>query len=261
MARVWEMEIRSFGSEVERPGHDTLAAWVSGRGCAAGDLITFMLEESLGCQHMLERPCAGGLFYGERIRGCITGIRDGVLEREPYADAGDVAMDASSITAHRKHAWVSLPAPSHLGVADGYFRDRDEFCGALCTLYARLLREMRDAGAGGHTLICDAACEAELESLSGKKIIFFLLTQTTESLSLLLEYQQEIAVFPDQLPLVWSLMEDYDIRKVIIMDPNPASIAMAMEYMDRDEIAAGGYCREECTDYWTGLRAGAVVRR
>jgi ABC-type thiamine transport system substrate-binding protein len=73
-----------------------------------------------------------------------------------------------------------------------------------------------------------------------------------------MEYQQQVAVTKDQLLTLFDLMNEYSVRKIFIIDPDAVSIGKALSHLDPDQVVAGGYCREECGDYWKKLTEDAV---
>ncbi|MCC7566375.1 MAG: hypothetical protein KO206_08895 [Methanomicrobiaceae archaeon] len=261
MVKRQNIPVRSFGSEAGTPGVADLAAWVAERRGKAGDLVTYQLGQSLQPQTAVDIPCAGGMFYGRRWRESLLGFRDGVLAEEPGIAPEDVRMDAAEMAAARRGVWCSLPAPHLLGAADGYLGDPDEFSGLLSDLYAGLMREMRDMGVQGHVLIADAVEDAEVEALAGRKAFFYLRQPDRQGLEALLEYQDSAAVPPDLLPIAIGLLEEYRIRRLILLDPKTRDLAAAAAAVDPDMLLAGGYCERDCEDYWSAIADRAFILR
>ncbi len=261
MARRLKIPVRSFGSEVGTPTVEELAEWVAQRRGIGGDLVTCQLEISLEPQGDVDIPCAGGMFYGRRWRDCLVGFREGVLVDEPDIDPREVIDDALALAARRKGVWVSLPAPHLLGLQDAYVGDAEEFQEILAGLYARLAREMRDQGVRGHVLISEAAQEVELDELAARRIVFFPKDPETFDFETLLEYQTELVVLPQQIGTAAELMEEYRIRRLILLNPESGDLAAATEYADPEMLQAGGYCERDCTDYWRGVTEQAFIPR
>jgi hypothetical protein len=76
-----------------------------------------------------------------------------------------------------------------------------------------------------------------------------------------MEYQHQVAVGRDHVDTVLDLSSEYDLRKIIIVDPDKESIERALECLDPDQVSAGGYCTDSSTDYWKNLVDAAVYSR
>ena len=261
MARRITIPVRSFGSEVPVPTVLELAEWLKGMRGEEADLTTYRLARSLDAQEGVTIPAAGGVFYGDRWREAFQGMADGVLVDEPGIDPSAVVADAHYIQARRKDAWFSLPAPHMLGFHDAYIGDAEEFAETIATGYARLAREMRDVGVRGHVLIADLADEIELEILAGRKIVFFPRNPETFDLELLLEYQDDLILPAGELDRAPDLMEQFRVRRLILLAPDAADLAAAAAFVDPDMLEAGGYCEEACPDYWKRLVDRAFISR
>ncbi len=262
MAKRLDIPVRAYGSEVGTPPVEELAAWIAGRrGKSGGDLVTYRLETSLAVQKPIESPCAGGVFYGERWRDALVGVRDRVLQDEPGVDPQEVATDARALVAKRKDVRVALPAPHLLGLTDGYIGDPEEFAELITDLYARLMREMRDAGVQGHVLIADSAEIIELESLAGRRCTFFPRDPGAFDLEQLLEYQTELPVLPGQLGWAIDRTEEYSIRTLVLMHAESGDLIEAAGYADPETLRAGGYCEQDCPGYWqTRLNEAFILK-
>ncbi len=261
MARRITIPVRSFGSEVGMPTVPELTGWLKGKRGEEADLTTYRLERSLDAQEEVAVPAAGGVFYGERWREAFQGMADGVLVDEPGIDPSAVTADARLVCAKRKGAWFSLPAPHLLGFRDAYMGDVEEFSETIATSYARLAREMRDAGVQGHILVADTADAIELEVLAGRKILFFPRSPEKFDLELLLEYQGALVLPAKDLARAQDLMERFRVRKLILLAPEAKDLAAATAFADPDMIEAGGYCEDGCPDYWKRLVDRAFIAR
>ncbi|NLZ30122.1 MAG: hypothetical protein GX885_05185 [Methanomicrobiales archaeon] len=261
MARRITIPVRSLGSEVRTPTVPELAGWLRGRRGEDVDLTIYRLARSLDAQKEVTIPAAGGIFYGDRWREAFLGMTDGVLVDEPGIDPSALAADARYILARRKGTWFSLPAPHMLGFQDAYIEDAEEFSEILATMYARLAREMRDVGAAGHVLIADRADEIELEMLAARKIIFFPKDPGNFDLELLLEYQGDLILPAGEVGRAPDLMEQFRVRRLILIDPAAADLTATTAFIDHDMLEAGGYCEEDCPDYWKDLVERAFVTR
>ena len=261
MARRITIPVRSFGSEVGVPEVPELAEWLKGKRGKEADLTTYRLERSLDAQEGVAVPAAGGLFYGERLSAAFQGMADGVLVDEPGIDPSVVAADARLVCTRRKDARFSLPAPHMLGFRDGYIGDEEEFSETIATAYARLAREMRDAGVRGHVLVADRADQIELEVLASRKIVFFPKNPETFDLELLLEYQGDLVLPAHGLGRAADLMEQFRVKKLILLDAEENNLAAAAELADPDMLEVGGYCEDDCPDYWKQLVERAFIPR
>jgi hypothetical protein len=235
MVRRVKIPVRSMGSEVEDPNVETLASWIAIHRGTEADLITYKLEESYRSQQVVEHPAAGGCFYGSRILQALEGCSEGQLREEPAVRSSLLLEDGVYLALHRKGIWGSLPAPQLLEVNDAYFRNPEEFEAALCLCYQEILRTQRDAGMGGHILLSRDLREEEL--------------------------QRDVAISPPHLPMIVDLMEEYEVRRLILLDPKEEDLTTALQYIDREMLMAGGYCTSECSTYWNTLAERAYVKR
>jgi hypothetical protein len=253
--------VRSFGSEVPEPEARDLAGWIGKRKGIGGDLTSYLLEKSLEPQGDVDFPCAGGRIYRGRVLESIGGLDGETLVREPSAETTLAGEDARWGASQRKGLLFAFPAPHALGIRDGYYHDREEFCEGLAGCYRQILRRMRDAGAGGHVLLGNEAREDEMERLSGPRTFFFFPGLTEDGLEVLLEYQAAVAVPRELLPDALDLLEGYEVRHLSILDGKGEDLLAALEHLDPDRVSIGGYCTEECGKYWKGLVERAVIPR
>jgi hypothetical protein len=259
MARQRRIPVKSFGSEAGIPSVEELASWVADHRGMESDLVTYQLERSLSDEEGVDLPCVGGLYYGRRWRESLVGFSGGVLSGEPGIAPAEVRRDAAQIVARKKGVRFALPAPHLLALSDAYIGDAEEFCETLCELYSGLMREMRDKGVAGHVLVCCEADEIELEKLARRKIVFFPEDPATFDLSSLLEYQREIAVPPERLGEAVSLMEEYRIDRLVILNPKHGDLMGAATEVDPETLLSGGYCQKSCPDYWKIIRDESFI--
>ncbi len=258
MAKRHNLATRGFGAEPPLPDVAGLAAWIGGHRGREADIITYQLDQSLAPQVSADigLPCAGGTFYADRIRQCITGIDNNKAVGELHINTSALLEDAAGLVIRKKGVWCAMPAPAMLGIVDTYYHDGDEFNGAICEAYRRIMRTMRDTGVLGHVLIADRLEETELASLAGQKAFFF--APGCKDLAPLMEHQKQVAVGKDQLSAVFDLMNEFSVRKIFLLDPDPASINRALSRLDPEQIVAGGYCTGECQEYWKDLVLSAA---
>jgi len=260
MKKRHSLATRAFGAEPVRPDIAVLAEWITANRGTAADIITYLLDQSLAPQVSagVTIPCSGGRFYKNRIMASLLGVREGKATDEIGLDFRSVSEDAAQLIIHKKRAWFAMPAPHLLGITDMFYHDEAEWHDAIAGMYRTIMRSMRDAGISGHVLICDALSEPEITALSHPKVFFFQPEPDRAGLFCLLEHQQELAVSRKTLDIVLDLTSEYDIRKVIIMDPDEDSISRALSCLDPDHISIGGYCRDRCETYWKNLVETAV---
>ena len=75
-----------------------------------------------------------------------------------------------------------------------------------------------------------------------------------------MEHQHQIAVGRDYIYTVLNLSSEYNLQKIIIIDPDQVSVARALSCLDPDQVRAGGYCTDICEDYWKNLVDEAVYK-
>jgi len=261
-SRMHQLPTRAFGAEPPIPGIPALAEWVEKRRGTGGDLTSYLLSQSLDPQREagITLPCAGGKFYKARVMECLVGLDQGAAVAEIGLSPDPVVADAFEIAGMVRQVSVSMPAPHLLGIDDRYYHDGEEWAGALHGAYRTLMRAMRDAGCGGHVLICDRIDEAETAALSRKKVYFFHPSPKKEDLRVLLEHQRQVAVRNQDIASTLSLMDEYDITGIIIMDPDGPAIRSALEGLDPEKVFAGGYCTGQCPAYWKALVESAGYR-
>ena len=255
MAKKLIFPTRSFGSDAQPVELAELSGWAGSRSGKGGDLILFRMEKTLVPQvdAGIGMPCAGGPFYEERIMECTRGVQEGLITGELWLEPGRVRGDGGAIRALSSGAWCALPAPSLLDLKNEYYSDDEDALHAVCSHYQAIMREMRDSGVAGHVLLADRALEEEIEQLSGRKSFFYLTENSEETLSLLLESQRDVAVGTNDLEVLAGLSDEFRIGTVALCDPDPVSLKRLLEWRDRDQVVVGGYCREECPEYWKKL--------
>ncbi len=263
MVKRRNLSTRAFGAEPGIPDIAVLAAWIADHRGTPADIMTYLLDQSLAPQldAGIISPCAGGRFYRNRIMECLVGVEEGRATGEIHLDPHAIIEDAAGIVIQKKGTSCALPAPHLLGITDTYYHDKEEWNGAIAGVYHSLMRSMRDTGIKGHVLICREIHEPEIELLVRPNIFVFQPEPDRESLACLLEHQHQIAVGRDYVDTVLALSSEYDLRKIIIVDPDEESITRALESLDPDQVIAGGYCTDAGTDYWKNLVDAAVYNR
>jgi len=263
MVKRLKLATRAFGAEPGQPEVAALAEWIADHRGRTADIITYQIHQSLAPQIPpgIMTPCAGGKFYKERILHSIANITDNKAIGELHVDTDAIVEDAAGIVVQKKGAWCAIPAPHHLGIDDAYYHNADEWNDAICGAYLTMMRAMRDNGVAGHVLIGDRMDEAELAALSRQKVFFFQPEPDREDLAILMEHQRQVAVGKDHVQTVFDLTNEYTLQKIFIIGPDRESINLALDYLDPDQIVAGGYCTEDCGEYWKTIVANAFYER
>ncbi len=263
MKKRLKLATRAFGAEPAMPDIAALTAWIEENRGTAADIITYLLDQSLAPQVTagILAPCAGGIFYKNRVMECLLGVEDGKATDEIYLDYQAILEDAAKIVVQKKGAWCCVPAPHLLSITDTYYYDESEWNDAITGTYRALMRSMRDVGISGHVLICNSLLEPEIISLSQQNVFFFQPKPDRAGLARLLEHQSQLAVDRNLLSTVLDLTNEYDIRKIIIIDPDQESISKALSCLDPDRVSAGGYCTDRCENYWKNLVDTAVYTK
>lgn len=260
MKRRNDLPLRSLGSEyLADPGSGVLVKWIAGQNGSRCDLISYKIEKSLLAQKKVDIPCTGGVYYSKRLYESIGGLKADALCSEPYPVLEDMSLDAQRVRKIRKGCYLALPAPSSLGISDYYFNDHQDFISALCEVYGKLMREQRDRGVKGHILISDRFSGIELEELSDPKIFFFSPSGGSKVISSILEFQQQIAVFPEKIDILFEVMPEYEVNSITVIDPVENDYEKLLSEFDPGSISTGGYCRGCETDYWDRLKERSFV--
>jgi len=249
----------SFGAEGSDPDIKDLSDWVGARRIFPCDLVSYKVEHSLGEQAVVDVPCYGGRYYRMRIVSSLQGVSEGVLCGEPALDLGMLLQDAKNALKRNKMVRICLPAPLSLRIEDGYYGDYDDFTSTLSALYRKMMRELRDAGIRGCVIIGEQFSSIELEELVSGKSFFFSPTSTPRVLSEILEVQEAVAVPAVRLGDLLGLLNEYDVRKVAVLDAGPEDFEKALRAFDPENLAAGGYATENKQDYWTELKKRAYI--
>ena len=260
MVKRHKLATRAFGAEPGQPDVAGLAKWISEHRGRTADLMTWRLDRSLAPQLEagIQHSCAGGKFYADRLLSSICGLEGRKCTGELHVETSDIIEDAAGIVVQKKGAWCAMPAPHVLKLTDDYYDDEFEWGDAINKTYRSVMRSMRDIGVAGHVLICDRLDEAELVALVQPKVFFFQQKPDVKSLATLLERQQQVAIRKEDLPKLFTLTEEYHVRKVFIIDPDAAAIASVLaNHLDPDQVVAGGYCVDGGGSYWKDLVAAA----
>ncbi len=257
MSTRQRLETRGFGGEAPIPPLSRLAERLRERPGIEADLTTFRLLETLRPQLAagIGAVAAGGVFYGDRWREAIGGVRDDVLRDAPFPEPGTLAMDARAIAAEVRAPFAAMPAPSALGIVDRHFGDEAEAGAAIRDVCGSLMRAMRDAGTAGHVLLTSSPADEELEDLASPLTFFYCPDSGPESLDVLLDHQHAFALPGRRVAELAGLIDQFGRRLVYLVDPTEEEVAAALEVLDHDNLRIGGFCPGDCDTYWQRLEA------
>lgn len=263
MVKLHKLTTRAFGAEPGVPDVARLAEWIAEHRGTTADITTYQLHQSFAPQLLagIGHPCAGGKFCVDHIRSSLLGVDCGNAIDEIGVNPEAIIEDAAGIVVQKRNSWCALPAPHVLGLTDNYYHDDEEWSDAIARAYNSLMRAMRDIGIAGHVLICDKIEKMEITALARQNVFFFQPDANRESLECLLEHQRQIAVHPKQMNVVFDLMSEYDLRKIIIVDADAGAITHALLHLDPDQVSVGGYSLDESGEYWKNLVDAAVYSR
>jgi hypothetical protein len=197
----------------------------------------------------------------DRVTECLLGSAGTRVTGELGIRANALVEDGYAITAEKRGSWCALPAPHILGLTDTYYHDASEWSGAINATYKSLMREMRDAGIVGNVLIGDSALVEEVSALARQNVVFFVPDPERNSLEILMEHQHMLAVGNEHLALVFDLVNEYELRKIIIIDADRKGISLALTHLDPDQVLVGGYCRDGDGDYWKNVVKSAEYEK
>lgn len=263
MSKRLKLVTRSLGAEPGIPEVGKLAEWVAAHRGTAADLTTYRLLHSLipQLETGIDLPCAGGKFMADRILECLIGVTGKKCTGELGVRSDALAGDSYTVAVQKRGCWCALPAPHLLGIRDEYYNDEEEWRGALTASYRAMLRDMRDAGVAGHVIIAGSGTSEEVAALARQNVVFFIPDADSNSLKTLMEHQHVLAVENDHLARVFELVDEYELRQVIIIDADRKGIGLALSHLDPDQVMVGGYCTSDNSDYWKKVTGSSEYHR
>ena len=237
------------------PDINDLTRFIGRRHGKETDLISYFLDSSINAQKNagITEPCGGGLYYTDRIRETISGGSGGLSD----PDMKCFARDGDDIAMIMKNAAMALPAPHILDKPEKKRTDADET--AIFRYYKKILRTMRDHHIKRHIIHATRIIQDELEILSSQKVLFALMTRNLNDIELLLEYQRDLVITEGMIGEIGTLSEQYDIRRYIVLDPEPDMIIALLAITDQDQIRVAGYAQGEEESYWTKIQEKAEI--
>jgi len=261
MVKRHELATRGLGAEPGIPDVKVLADWIAEHRGRSADITTYRCDQSLAPQieNGIGLACAGGKFTAAHVLESISGIEDCRATGEFHVQAGPLREDAAGTYLRKKGSWFALPAPHVLGITDLYYHDDEEWADALTGTYRSIMREMRDVGITGHVLLCERTDPVEIAALAQHQRCFFFIPDPCRTdLERMLDRQSQVAVGRSGLGTLINCMDEYDVSRIILVDPDDAAVRLALSHFDPDQVTIGGYCTaEDAGAYWKNLVEGA----
>ncbi len=245
MAKKIRFKTISLGSEPDQPDIEELTGFIRAMKGQEADLITYYLTRSLEGQKEagISSPAGGGLFMQSRFGGGISCSSEGC-----HVSTSVFEADAQTMVRTAGPVRSVFPSPGLLsGSPDPA---DDERYAEFCDAYAQVLRTMRDQKITGHILHTNEIREIEVELLSSQKTIFVIPEGSITVQSDLLEFQTTIALTSNRVRFLDELIKQYDIRTLILIEPDQEGYKGALMHLDPDQIQVGGYGKGEENRYW-----------
>jgi len=254
MVKKIRLKTISLGSEPYQPDIEELTGFIRTMKGQEVDLISYYLTRSLKEQVAagISSPAGGGLFMQSRFERALT-----YSPEECHVDPSDFVADAKLMTYISSPVWSVLPAPSLIqGSPDP---DDEEEYARYCDLFSRILRSMRDHFISGHIFLARDVFPIDVEFLASQKTTFLIPDGTMEAQSKLLEFQSQIALTNNHVSFIDDLIDQYEIRTLILIDPSEEGYKIALKYLDPDQILVGGYGSGSEKEYWKKVAEGATT--
>lgn len=254
MAKKIRLKTISLGSEPDQPDMDELTCFIRSMKGQDADLTTYYLIRSLKKQLEagISSPAGGGLFMQPRFEDALTYSSEGC-----YVHTSGFEADARMMIKTASQAKSVLPSPGLLSGAPS--PEDEEAFAEFCDSYSQVLRSMRDQKITGHILHSKEISPIESELLSSRKTIFVIPEGSVDVQSELLEVQSTLALTSSRIQILDDLVDQYDIKMLILVDPDEDGLKGALKHFDTDRIQVGGYGRPENDQYWKHIGENAEV--
>lgn len=255
MGRKIQVKTISLGSEPDAPDVDELAAFIADHRGYEADLISAQLFSSVTAQIIagIDTPAAGGLFCHDRIEQAVVWDN----EYGATVDPSILLQDMPFISRRGVRLLSVHESPSLIGT--GPSPDDEEGFEEFCKAYSGLLRVLRDGGIVGHVLHTRAPSSIELELFSGPKTTLYVHDAELVDLEELLEVTGTLVIPADSTSMAASLTEQFQIRRLILVEPDADSLSDALSILDQDHIRVGGYATGPEEEYWKKIAESAVI--
>jgi hypothetical protein len=254
MAKKIRFNTISLGSEPDQPGIPAIAAFIQHNKGYEADLISCMLTESLKAQKEagILSLCAGGDYILPRFDTAIS-----CSEEECHVDTSSFILDAQIMMNTAMHAKSALFGPELIPSCPKC--SDEELYADFCDLYADILRCMRDCGVVGHILHAQRICPIDSERLASRKTWFAIPDGEYPAQESILEFQKTLILRNEKISMLSTLLEQYEIRSLVILEPNLESLYQALEYFDPEQISIGGFAKGDERAYWKKLEGNSTI--
>ncbi|PWR71975.1 hypothetical protein [Methanospirillum lacunae] len=254
MAKKIRLKTISLGSEPDQPDMDELTCFIRSMKGQEADLTTYYLIRSLEKQLEagITSPACGGRFMQSRFEDALICSPEGChVSTSVFEDDARVMIKTAGPVAS------VLPSPGLLPESPD--PEDEEAFAEFCDVYAKILRNMRDQKITGHILHAKEVSMIEAEHLSSRKTIFVIPDGTFVAQSGLLEFQSTIALSRTRVKFLDELIDQFDIRRLILVDPNEEGFKKALQHLDPEKIQVGGYGKGEDRQYWKCIADSAEI--
>ena len=188
-----------------------------------------------------------------RFDAAITSSKEGCHGGDTTSFVADADLMVRTSRATRS----ALPAPDQIASCPS--PSEEEEYEDFCDIYSSILRDMRDMHVTGHILHADMVSPLELELLASGRTFFIKPEGDSESQGILLEYQDKIVLHTTRITILNDLIDQYDIKSLIILDPEKDGIRQALRHLDPDQISIGGYGTGSEEEYWKVVNEKANI--
>jgi len=255
MGKKIQFKSISLGSDPDVPSADELASLISDARGFESDLITFQMLQSRKYQHDsdLDEYGVGGKYATPRMNKALLWDSDNGL----IIDTSEIVSDYSMVV--RKGGFIRSvhESPGVLECSPGV-NDEEGFS-ELCEGYRKVLRSLRDIGIKSHVILTKKPDLLELELISNTKNTIYLLGPDERELIELLEFTTKLVIDSQSLSLIPNLSESYNVRDLVIVDPEEKDLSRVLEFIDINHVTVAGYARGDEKSYWERLKSSAEV--
>jgi hypothetical protein len=67
---------------------------------------------------------------------------------------------------------------------------------------------------------------------------------------LILEYRQNIVIYPNKIPVLTEIMNEYEVKSLTVVDGKKNDFKELMNHFDPENIISGGFEKPGNPDYW-----------
>ena len=255
MGKKFQFKTISLGSEPEIPSVDELASIIAKYKGSDADLITFQMICSCNYQQEadINEQGVGGKFSTPRIQNALSWDADSGA----ITDISMLVQDYSGLI--RKGSILRSIHESPGKFDNSPPTDDEDSFSEYCRAYSKILRSLRDIGIYGHVILTKNPVQIELELLSDTKSLIHVQEPNPEQLEELLEYTSKLIIPGDYFVVIPDLMERYDIRDLILVNPEKQGLINSLEYFDPEKIQIAGYAKGDEGSFWKQLKDSSFI--